>query len=205
METISTPDFVSKIVELNEKDLRHEDVELEGVDKALDEMAKLKANLNQEDEKSIREEDEKSSCEENMKNHTSTLEEENEMEDQDFKTPCPWQTGKEDYECSEVLNEEMIPFQTDGKLTQNKKAFTSSLEGRWSGTEFERVATACNKKMEWCDRGDDLCRDILEWLGNNKEARLVEEAAEMVDGLDTLWEKEETTLTRKLLKMLWKS
>ena len=129
-ETTSTQDFVSKIVELNEKDLRHEDMELEEVDKALDEMAKLKANLNQEDEKSSREEDEKSSREENMKNHTSTLEEENEMEDQDFKTPCPWQTGKEDCECSEVLNDEMLPFQTDGKLTQNENAFISSLECR---------------------------------------------------------------------------
>ena len=44
--------------------------------------------------------------------------------------------------------------------------------------------------MEWCERGDELSRDILEWLGNNKESKLVEEASEMVDGLDTIWDKE---------------
>ena len=34
---------------------------------------------------------------------------------------------------------------------------------------------------EWCERG---------WTLSNSEAKLVEENAEMVDGLDTLWEKE---------------
>ena len=36
----------------------------------------------------------------------------------------------------------------------------------------------------------DLRSEILEWLSSNSEAKLVEEAAEMVDGLDTLWEKD---------------
>ena len=30
----------------------------------------------------------------------------------------------------------------------------------------------------------------MEWLFNNSEAKLVEETADMVDGRDTLWEKE---------------
>ena len=43
---------------------------------------------------------------------------------------------------------------------------------------------------EWCERGWTLRSEILEWLSSNSEAKLVEESAEMVDGLDTLWEKE---------------
>ena len=43
---------------------------------------------------------------------------------------------------------------------------------------------------EWCERGWTLRSEILEWLSSNSEAKLVEENAEMVDSLDTLWEKE---------------
>ena len=84
------------------------------MDKALDEMAKVKSNQNQKDGKSSRKEDDRSSCEEDMQNCPSTSETYPETEDEDFKTPCPWQTGKEDCECSEVMTDELIPFQLDG-------------------------------------------------------------------------------------------
>ena len=72
-----------------------------------------------------------------------------EEEDVDSSTPCPWQTGKEDCECSGVLNDSS--FQKDGK--QEHPATINGLSCRWTGTEFERVAIACIRMEGWCERG----------------------------------------------------
>ena len=96
-----------------------------------------------------------------------------------------WKGG----ECSEILNDSAEgTFQKDGQ--QTKSASINGLACRWAGTEFERVADT-SKRMETCyERGWPRRKEILEWLFNNSEAKLVEEAAYMVDGRDTLWEKE---------------
>ena len=182
METTSTPDFISKIVELNKKEFNCEEIDLAEVDRALDEKTSLHEDPNQMRYSS-------SNVEESVE-EISIPEEELEEGEVDYSTPCPWQTGKEDCECSVILNDssEESSFQKDGR--QEQPATINGLSCRWAGTEFERVAIACTRMEGWCERGWTLRSEILEWLSSNSEAKLVEEAAEMVDGLDTLWEKD---------------
>ena len=181
METTSTPDFVSKIAELNKKEFNCEEIDLAEIDRALDEKTNLHEDPNQMSYSSSQEEE--------CVDEVSIPEEELEEEDVDYSTPCPWQTGKEDCECSGVLNDSSEEsLQKDGK--QDQPATINGLSCRWAGTEFDRVAIACIRMEGWCERGWTLKSEILEWLSSNSEAKLVEEAAEMVDGLDTLWEKE---------------
>ena len=56
METKSTPGFVSKIVKMNEKARELEEIDLEEIDKALDEEAKMKDTLEEMEAEMIPEE-----------------------------------------------------------------------------------------------------------------------------------------------------
>ena len=73
------------------------------------------------------------------------------------------------------------------------------LSNRWSGTEYALIISTARKVQEWEGESVEVRNILMEWLKNNKESRLVEEAEDILDRFEQLAEAGEMGMTKELL------
>ena len=73
------------------------------------------------------------------------------------------------------------------------------LRVRWKETEYRIVLEALEQAREWPEEVHEVRDNLIEWMINNREMRLVEEAEDMLDGLECLAEASEMGVTNNIL------
>ena len=73
------------------------------------------------------------------------------------------------------------------------------LSNRWTGTEYEMVLEKVKKMEGWKEESWMVRDNLVEWLVNNKERRLVEEAEDILDGLEQMVEDGDMGMEEELL------
>ena len=73
------------------------------------------------------------------------------------------------------------------------------LEKRWKKTEFEVVLGPISELRTLSEDCKDVVDNIMEWMVNNNESRLVEEAEDMIDGLEEMTATKEMSMTEEVL------
>ena len=76
-----------------------------------------------------------------------------------------------------------------GNYSSRLEKQTKKLSKRWTGTEYEMVLEKVKKMEGWKEESWMVRDNLMEWLVNNKERRLVEEAEDIPDVMEQLVEE----------------
>ena len=89
--------------------------------------------------------------------------------------------------------------QCDTSNTCRMEKQITKLEKRWKQTDFEIVLEPINELKGMGNECKEVIDILMEWMINNNECRLVEEAEDMLDGLEDMLVAKEMSMTEEIL------
>ena len=195
MEVQSTGDLVAKVNLINEMEMQLEDVDLEQVDKEIEEQERAADETynNFDSDMTFRKEgldddtiqpgwkvnpekSEKSGKEITEKQHSNRLE-------------------KDDKQAKEVMAENKELRDTNPEdIEKSSEEYSRRMETKhdklrmkWAGTDYEIVTEKLEGMANWMEEeNQEIKESLMDWMLDNDELTLVEEGEDILDGLEMM-------------------
>ena len=92
----------------------------------------------------------------------------------------------------DVVNNDNYVLGNDATITSadNLEEKLAALTGRWAGTKFQGVAESCKMIRNWSLEGKDIGYSMVDWLSDNTEGKLVDEAMDIMEGIEERWKQD---------------
>ena len=92
----------------------------------------------------------------------------------------------------EVVNNDNHVFGNDATMTSadNLDEKLAALTKRWARTNFQGVAESCKMIRNWSLEGKDIGYSMVDWLSDNTEGKLVDEAMDIMEGIEERWKQD---------------
>ena len=191
MEVTSTGDFIARVEGINKLSLPLEEIDLEEVDKELDNQARLaQERYDRWDQDRLQgdavdQEFPSTGGPSHLNGVGAPLDQTNSRARSQPPTPP---TSKNE-NPSETLQSPILtsgPPKMKNTAKQDLEAQQDILEQRWKEGPYNLIVQKTKLMADWSDEAIEVKEAILDWLTENEVSTLVEEGEDILDGLESL-------------------